>query len=207
MPGTYEPWRWGPGGTMVAGRIVRIISVRPTLQVFMSKQRPRKISMLGSDGREYAFLLKGHEDLRQDERVMQLFGLVNCFLLQKRGGQSSHSHSARPSPTASSAARPGASTVQPPTFRYNRSNLANLTVPRYAVVPLSTNSGLLGVQRHRFTILYGTHNLLLILLNRAAFISHSSLSSEHTVEYSTEYSPYTVVALQVGLKSTTRCIR
>lgn len=30
--------------------------------------------MQGDDGREYVFLLKGHEDLRQDERVMQLFG-------------------------------------------------------------------------------------------------------------------------------------
>jgi hypothetical protein len=28
----------------------------------------------------YTFLLKGHEDLRQDERVMQLFGLVNELL-------------------------------------------------------------------------------------------------------------------------------
>jgi len=28
----------------------------------------------------YSFLLKGHEDLRQDERVMQLFGLVNALL-------------------------------------------------------------------------------------------------------------------------------
>ena len=35
---------------------------------------------MGSDGREYVFLLKGHEDLRQDERVMQLFGLVNTLL-------------------------------------------------------------------------------------------------------------------------------
>jgi FKBP12-rapamycin complex-associated protein len=26
------------------------------------------------------FLLKGHEDMRQDERVMQLFGLVNTLL-------------------------------------------------------------------------------------------------------------------------------
>lgn len=26
------------------------------------------------------FLLKGHEDIRQDERVMQLFGLVNTLL-------------------------------------------------------------------------------------------------------------------------------
>ena len=36
-----------------------------------SKQRPRKLTIYGSDGREYQFLLKGHEDLRQDERVMQ----------------------------------------------------------------------------------------------------------------------------------------
>ena len=35
---------------------------------------------VGSDGRSYMFLLKGHEDLRQDERVMQLFGLVNTLL-------------------------------------------------------------------------------------------------------------------------------
>lgn len=26
------------------------------------------------------FLLKGHEDIRQDERVMQFFGLVNTLL-------------------------------------------------------------------------------------------------------------------------------
>ena len=36
--------------------------------------------MTGDDGREYVFLLKGHEDIRQDERVMQLFGLVNTLL-------------------------------------------------------------------------------------------------------------------------------
>lgn len=35
----------------------------------------------GSNGKDYMFLLKGHEDLRQDERVMQLFGLVNTLLL------------------------------------------------------------------------------------------------------------------------------
>jgi hypothetical protein len=28
----------------------------------------------------YGFLLKAHEDLRQDERVMQLFSLVNALL-------------------------------------------------------------------------------------------------------------------------------
>ena len=39
---------------------------------------------MGSDGREYVFLLKGHEDLRQDERVMQLFGLVDTRLTRTR---------------------------------------------------------------------------------------------------------------------------
>lgn len=38
------------------------------------------MSVYGSDGREYLLLLKGHEDIRQDERVMQLFGLVNTLL-------------------------------------------------------------------------------------------------------------------------------
>ena len=37
-------------------------------------------SQIGSNGSEFMFLLKGHEDLRQDERVMQLFGLVNTLL-------------------------------------------------------------------------------------------------------------------------------
>ena len=52
----------------------------PSLSVLKSKQLPRKISMYGSDGKEYSFLLKGREDMRQDERAMQLFGLVNTLL-------------------------------------------------------------------------------------------------------------------------------
>lgn len=55
------------------------------------------------------FLLKGHEDLRQDERVMQLFGLVNTLLQ-----------------------------ADPSTNRHD------LAIQRYAVVPLSPNSGLIG---------------------------------------------------------------
>lgn len=38
------------------------------------------LTLTGSNGHEFVFLLKGHEDLRQDERVMQLFGLVNTLL-------------------------------------------------------------------------------------------------------------------------------
>ncbi|GAA5848144.1 hypothetical protein JCM3766R1_000463 [Sporobolomyces carnicolor] len=71
-----------PGTYTTGKRTIRIASFGPTLEVFTSKQRPRKLRIQGSDGVEYNFLLKGHEDLRQDERVMQLFGLVNT-LLQK----------------------------------------------------------------------------------------------------------------------------
>lgn len=41
---------------------------------------PRKLFLYGSDSKEYHFLLKGREDIRQDERVMQLFELVNRLL-------------------------------------------------------------------------------------------------------------------------------
>ena len=75
MPGTWMADRDSSERTRVTiSRFVR------RLKVIESKQRPRKLSIVGSDGREYTFLLKGHEDLRQDKRVMQLFGLVNTML-------------------------------------------------------------------------------------------------------------------------------
>ena len=67
IPGQYRP----------GDEVVGISHVEDTMSVIMSKQRPRKCTMVGSNGRKYPYLLKGHEDLRQDERVMQLFGLVN----------------------------------------------------------------------------------------------------------------------------------
>jgi FKBP12-rapamycin complex-associated protein len=70
VPGTYQSGK----------PIIRIISLDSTFSVINSKQRPRKLTMHGSDGVAYAFVLKGHEDIRQDERVMQLFGLCNTLL-------------------------------------------------------------------------------------------------------------------------------
>jgi serine/threonine-protein kinase mTOR len=69
-----------PGTYTLHGEAVKIKAFRPHLIVIPSKQRPRKIRLLGHNGLEYVFLLKGHEDLRQDERAMQLFGLVNALL-------------------------------------------------------------------------------------------------------------------------------
>ncbi|XP_053376740.1 serine/threonine-protein kinase mTOR-like [Mercenaria mercenaria] len=107
VPGTYDPKQ----------PVIKIRRVQSSLAVITSKQRPRKISVFGSNGQEYQFLLKGHEDLRQDERVMQLFGLVNSLLLSN-----------------------------PETFR------RNLTIQRFSVIPLSTNSGLIGWVPHTDTL-------------------------------------------------------
>ena len=95
--------------------LVRIQGFAPRVAVLPSKQRPRKLRMWGSDGRVYAFLLKGHEDLRQDERVMQLFGLVNALLASDGGG-----------------AGVGGDVGM------------GMRIARFAVMPLSANSGLIG---------------------------------------------------------------
>lgn len=60
--------------------VIKITGFEKQLTVFSSKQHPRRLIIYGSDGKEHMFLLKGHEDLRQDERAMQLFGLVNTLL-------------------------------------------------------------------------------------------------------------------------------
>lgn len=79
VPGTYLDERHRP-----VDPVVKIASFVPSLTVIGSKQRPRKLQIKGSDGTDYVFLLKGHEDLRQDKRVMQLFGLVNTLLANDR---------------------------------------------------------------------------------------------------------------------------
>ena len=70
VPGTYQSGK----------PVIRIVSFDHVFTVIPSKQRPRKMTLRGSDGLAYTFVLKGHEDIRQDERVMQLFGLVNTLL-------------------------------------------------------------------------------------------------------------------------------
>lgn len=80
VPGTYKPFV----------EEVCIRSFSPSVDVIASKQRPRKMAIWGSDGKSYMFLLKGNEDLRQDERVMQLFGLINTCLENDRTTKSSY---------------------------------------------------------------------------------------------------------------------
>ena len=61
-------------------QLVYIKRIDKTLYVFNSKQKPRKISLIGTDNKEYKYLLKSNEDLRQDERIIQVFNFVNSML-------------------------------------------------------------------------------------------------------------------------------
>ena len=99
VPGTYQSGK----------PIIKIQSFDPVATVISSKQRPRKFNLRGSDGIRHDYLLKGHEDIRQDERVMQLFGLVNTLLATDPDCLKRH-----------------------------------LNIQRYAAIPLSTQSGLIG---------------------------------------------------------------
>ena len=99
VPGMYRPNK----------PVVALSGFAPRLPVLASKQHPRKLFIYGSDGKEYTFLLKGKEDLRQDERVMQLFSLCNKLL-----------------------------TSEPITSK------KDLSITRYAIIPISQGAGLCG---------------------------------------------------------------
>jgi DNA-dependent protein kinase catalytic subunit len=59
---------------------VKVISYDPTLLVLSSLRKPKRLIMRGSDGKEYWWLVKNGEDLRQDERVEQVFRAMNHVL-------------------------------------------------------------------------------------------------------------------------------
>ena len=70
MLGTYDPY-------MPIKKLRRMI---PTMEIMQSKQKPRKLKLESVDGDQKTFILKSKEDLKQDERTMQLFSLVNSLL-------------------------------------------------------------------------------------------------------------------------------
>lgn len=45
-----------------------------------SMQKPRKITVRGTDGIRYPFLMKPKDDLRKDARLMEFNGIINKLL-------------------------------------------------------------------------------------------------------------------------------
>lgn len=64
-----------------------VLAVNDEARVLNSLQKPRRISIRGSDGKTYFLLCKPNDDLRKDQRLMEYNALINRFL--KRDLQSS----------------------------------------------------------------------------------------------------------------------
>eukprot|EP01119_Soliformovum_irregulare_P007298 TRINITY_DN1969_c0_g5_i1.p1 TRINITY_DN1969_c0_g5~~TRINITY_DN1969_c0_g5_i1.p1 ORF type:complete len:1347 (+),score=556.40 TRINITY_DN1969_c0_g5_i1:406-4446(+) len=60
--------------------LVKIQSFEMSVNILPTKTRPKKITIVGSNGKKYIYLIKGSEDLHLDERIMQFLGIVNQLL-------------------------------------------------------------------------------------------------------------------------------
>lgn len=58
---------------------VKISGFCETVSVMSSLRKPIKVTMLGMDSKEYPFLIKFGEDIRQDQRIQQLFMHMNTI--------------------------------------------------------------------------------------------------------------------------------
>lgn len=65
--------------------IVTIASFLEQVTILSTKTKPKKLVILGSDGKTYTYLLKGREDLRLDARIMQLLHAINSIMHSSSG--------------------------------------------------------------------------------------------------------------------------
>ncbi|XP_042541900.1 DNA-dependent protein kinase catalytic subunit [Dipodomys spectabilis] len=77
IPGQYD----GKGKPLPEYH-VRISGFDERVKVMASLRKPKRIIIRGHDEKEYPFLVKGGEDLRQDQRIEQLFQVMNVILSQ-----------------------------------------------------------------------------------------------------------------------------
>lgn len=75
IPGQYDHFN-----THNLSSHVQLVGFDQTLICLRSKQRPKILTMRGSDEKEYKFIVKGGEDLRLDQRIEQLFEVMNNVL-------------------------------------------------------------------------------------------------------------------------------
>ncbi|KYN10085.1 Serine/threonine-protein kinase atr [Trachymyrmex cornetzi] len=61
-------------------RWVHITKIEESVVIMPSLQRPRRIALRGSDGKEYLFMCKPKDDLRRDFRLMEFNDIVNKYL-------------------------------------------------------------------------------------------------------------------------------
>ncbi|XP_016054399.1 PREDICTED: DNA-dependent protein kinase catalytic subunit [Miniopterus natalensis] len=75
VPGQYDG-----KGKPVPEYHARIAGFDERVKTMASIRKPKRIVVRGHDERDYPFLVKGGEDLRQDQRIQQVFGVMNGVL-------------------------------------------------------------------------------------------------------------------------------
>jgi serine/threonine-protein kinase ATR len=57
-----------------------MVAFEDDVEVMNSMQKPRKITVRGTDGVRYPFLVKPKDDLRKDARLMEFNSIINKLL-------------------------------------------------------------------------------------------------------------------------------
>lgn len=63
-------------------RLVSIRGIKEEITILISLQLPRKVILVGDDGREYIMMMKPNDDLRKDFRLMEFNAIVKEYLHQ-----------------------------------------------------------------------------------------------------------------------------
>lgn len=63
-------------------RAVTIVGMKDELVVLPSLQKPRRVTLIGSDGKNYMIMMKPKDDLRKDFRLMEFNSVVKQYLHQ-----------------------------------------------------------------------------------------------------------------------------
>ncbi len=71
-----------PGSACDGGdESLRVVALSGSIALLRTKTKPKRIALLTADGHEHQYLLKGGEDLRLDERVVQLLRFCQTALV------------------------------------------------------------------------------------------------------------------------------
>lgn len=61
-------------------QLVYIQDILEPVQVMASLQKPKKITLVGSDGKSYPVMCKPSDDLRKDGKVMEINSMVQWYM-------------------------------------------------------------------------------------------------------------------------------
>ena len=67
---------------------MKIASIKKSVLILTSQMRPKRITVHGSNEKDFNLLIKGGEDLRLDQRIQQIFHIVNGIFKEDSACQS-----------------------------------------------------------------------------------------------------------------------